>query len=425
MKTAASLKAELKDIQAKQVAHLAAFEGKEMDTEAIKTARELDNDIETKLREYSEQAQAEQKATSNRQAMAQIFAPESKAATSDGSTQPRAETLRTLADRVLNDPHFKAWHESMTSGGDRFPDRVPVLSPKITVDQSLFALKAVITGLSSTSGGALVVNDRTNILVPAVRDEMRVADLLRRMSTSSDTVEYVRVTTETNAAVPVLEATSVSTGAKPESSVALAVVTAIVENIAHFINITRRAAADAGQLRGYIDDFLMWGLLDILNDQIINGTGTTPELQGIDDLSGTQAQAWDTDILTTTRKARTLVRITGGAMPTAYVLNPLDWQTIDLLTDNENRYYFGGPSGVGQPVLWGLPVVEDEAVTQGLGFVGDWRMGVIWDREQANILMTDSHSDYFIRNILTLLAELRVAVGWLRPAAFVEMDLTA
>jgi HK97 family phage major capsid protein len=178
-------------------------------------------------------------------------------------------------------------------------------------------------------------------------------------------------------------------------------------------------------LRGYINDFLMWGLLDVLNDQIINGTGTTPQLQGIDDLSNTQAQAFSVNILETTRRARTLVKVTGGAMPTAYVMNPLDWEDIDLLQDNEARYMFGGPQRMGTPVLWGLPVVEDEAVTEGLAFVGDWRMGIIWDREQARILMTDSHSDYFIRNILTLLAEMRVAIGWLRPAAFVEIDLTA
>jgi HK97 family phage major capsid protein len=200
-------------------------------------------------------------------------------------------------------------------------------------------------------------------------------------------------------------------------------VTAIVETIAHYINITRRAAADAGQLRTYVDQFLMYGLMDTLNDQIINGTGTTPQLVGLDDLANTQAQAYDTSLLITTRRARTLVNTTGGATPSAYVFNPLDWEDIDLLTDNENRYYFGGPARVGTPVLWGLPVVEDEAVAEGQGYVGDWSMGIIWDREQARIYMTDSHSDFFIRNILTLLAEMRVAVGWLRPAAFVEIDL--
>jgi len=432
MKTAAQIKAEIKDLQQKQLAHLNAHEGKEMDADALKTARQYDADIEQKLAEYSEQAQSEQRAENNRQAMAQIFAPDAKAAqpTSDGEKQAHKDAvdaaMKTIGQLFVENRHFKAWHDEMTAGGrQEMPGNMSIKSPVVQMDESLLERKAVITGLSSTSGGALVVNDRTNIIVPAVRDDIRVVDLLTRMSTSSDAVEYVQVTSETNAAAPVAEATAVNDGAKPESSVALAVKTALVETIAHYINITRRAAADAGQLRSYIDDFLMWGLLDALNDQIINGTGTPPQLVGLDDLSGTQSQAWSNNILETTRKARTLVRTVGGATPTAYVMNPTDWETIDLLQDNENRYYFGGPSRLGTPVLWGLPVVEDEAVTAGLGFVGDFRMGVVWDREQARIYLTDSHSDYFIRNILTLLAEMRVAVGWLRPSAFVEIDLTA
>jgi hypothetical protein len=43
----------------------------------------------------------------------------------------------------------------------------------------------------------------------------------------------------------------------------------------------------------------------------------------------------------------------------------------------------------------------------------------------ANILVSDSHSDFFIRNLVAILAEMRAAFGVLRPAAFVEIDLTA
>lgn len=391
--------------------------------------REMDVKLAAMTADYSARLQDEQLADSNRAAMKKLFDLGSDAAAVPTSDGPQASPVAggTLGDRFLADPQFKAWLDNVTNGGTRVPNKdVRINSPTVDISGSVLNMQAaLISGLSSTSGGALVVNDRTNILVPAVRSELRAVDLLTRMTTTSDTVEYVRVGTETNAAAPVLEATSVSDGAKPESTAALAVVTAIVENIAHYINITRRAMADAGQLRAYINDFLMWGLLDALNDQVVNGTGSTPQLQGIDDLSGKQAQAYTSDLLTTTRKARTLVRIgTGGATPTAYLMNPADWETIDLLQDANDRFFFGGPQAMGTPFLWGLPVVEDEAVDAGVAWVGDWRFGVIWDREQANILMTDSHSDYFIRNILTLLAEMRVALGWLRPAAFVEIDLT-
>jgi HK97 family phage major capsid protein len=142
-------------------------------------------------------------------------------------------------------------------------------------------------------------------------------------------------------------------------------------------------------------------------------------------VSGTQDQAWSNDILETTRKARTLVRTVGRDTPTAYVMNPADWETIDLLQDNEARYFFGGPSQLGTPRLWGLPVVETEAQDAGNGWVGNFRKYALFDRQQSMISVTDSHSDFFIRNLIAVLAELRVAGAVIKPVAFVEIDLAA
>ena len=75
--------------------------------------------------------------------------------------------------------------------------------------------------------------------------------------------------------------------------------------------------------------------------------------------------------------------------------------------------------------MWGLPVIESEFVPEGTAFVGDFRQMVIWDREETTIRATDSHSDFFIRNMVAILGELRAAFGVLRPAAIVEIDLTA
>ena len=118
-------------------------------------------------------------------------------------------------------------------------------------------------------------------------------------------------------------------------------------------------------------------------------------------MSGVQAQAWDTNALTTLRKAKTLVRTVGRSMANAYLLNPADLETVDLLQDNEGRFYFGGPGGVGSAsVLWGIPVIETEAVPAGTGYVGDFRKAILWDREQASITVTDTHADFFVRNLV-------------------------
>jgi hypothetical protein len=44
---------------------------------------------------------------------------------------------------------------------------------------------------------------------------------------------------------------------------------------------------------------------------------------------------------------------------------------------------------------------------------------------RVSISVSNQHSDFFIRNLVAILAEMRAAFGVLRPAAFVETDLTA
>lgn len=310
----------------------------------------------------------------------------------------------------------------------RIPERA-------VVNSTPFGAKTLVTGASDTSAGAFVTNDARGLQVglDMFQRPLTIRNLVTNGTTTSDTVEYVRVTGITNNASPVAESTATAdpgsmvaaNGVKPESALALAKVTETVKTIAHWLPATTRALSDAGQIRTLIDTFLRYGLEEELEDQMINGSGSGENFTGISNVSGVQAQAWDTNILTTTRKARTLVRTVGRSTPTAYVFNPADWETIDLLQDNENRYYFGGPMRLGQPTLWGLPVVESEAVPAGTGYVGDWRKAVLWDREQASITVSNSHANFFIRNMVAILAEMRAAFGVLQPNAFVEIDLTA
>lgn len=304
--------------------------------------------------------------------------------------------------------------------------------------------KALVTGASDTSGGAFLRGDDLGLQVgmEPFQRPLTLRDLVTSGTTTSDSIEYVRVTSITNNAAPVAEATSsgpqtvsgaalvnaAGGGYKPESGLAVARVTTPVRTIAHWIPVTKRALADAAQMVTLIDNFLEYGLEEELEDQMIAGDGTGENFEGLGNVSGVQAQAFDTNLLTTLRKAKTKVRVTGRSIPNGYVMNPADVEALDLLTDNENRYYFGGPSGSGMPgtqPLWNLPVIESEAVPAGTAYVGDWTKAILWDRQQSTITTTDSHSDFFVRNLVAILAEMRAAFGVLQPTAFVEIDLTA
>lgn len=393
-----------------------------LDEATKKTALELETAIkglEDQVKDIREQAGMYER---NEQRQKEYNQPIDRLTTPKGGDRGDEREMRaqSLGEQFVNDAGYQAWFKKEFPNG-HVPERASVKSPGVEV-------KTLLTGVSSTSAGAMVVNERLGIIDAGTsRRPLTVLDLISRGTTSSDTVEYVRQGTHTNNAAPVAEATATGdgTGAKPESAMALSIITEVVKTVAHWLPVTRRAMADAGQLRTMIDEWLRYGLMEELEDQILNGSGVGENFTGIYNTTGTTTQAWDTNILTTTRKARTKVMTTGRGTPTGYLMHPTDWETIDLLQDNEARYYFGGPSAIGAPRLWGLPVAESEANTAGFALVADFRLAALWDREQTQILVSDSHSDLFIRNILVILAELRAAFGVLRPAAFVEIDLTA
>lgn len=202
-------------------------------------------------------------------------------------------------------------------------------------------------------------------------------------------------------------------------------VTSAVKTIAVWVPATKRALSDVAQLRGIIDQELRDDLNEDLEDEMVDGSGSGEHFEGILHTSGVLEQDFDTDILTTARKAVTAVRTLGRARPTAWLVHPNDAETIDLLKDDQGRFYYQGPQAGGVTQLWRYPVVECEACTEGQAILGDFRKAVLWDREQATIQVSDSHSDFFIKNLVAVLAELRAAFALIRPSAFIKVDLTS
>lgn len=290
--------------------------------------------------------------------------------------------------------------------------------------------KALLFGSSATGGAPFVQNDvQPGLSVPLLQREITVLDLIPRTPTTSDAIEYVQEDTFTNSAAPTAEATATTgtSGTKPESTLAYSTKTALVKTIPHWIPVTNRMLADAPAMRGIIDNRLLLGLELTLESQIITGDGTGENFTGILGNAGINVQGIGTDNqMDALFKGRTLVRTTGKSRPTGIVLNPADWQDIRLARENvstatQGQYLMGPPSMVGPSTLWGLPVVESEGIAAGTGLVGDFAMGaMLFDREQAQIRV-GLINDQFIRNMQTILAELRAALVVWRGAAFAKV----
>ncbi len=322
----------------------------------------------------------------------EIGMPESAKADLDatGREKDTRERVKSLGLQVIESPQFKAMVAPFAGG--RVPEKARIQSDPIQV-------KALITGLSDTSAGAFVVAEQTGILETLGRRLLTVRSLISVRRTGSDTVEYVRQTAHTNAAAPVAEATTsasptsdTTTGAvvlptgggyKPEGSWAYERDTATVKTIAEWVPASKRALADVAQLEGLINDELRADLAETEENQILNGDGIGENLPGILNTAGTQTQVFATDIFTTVRKALTKARTVGRVIPNGILMNPADVETIDLVRDNSGgagtgSFMAGGPFAQGAvKTLWGVPVVESEAMTAGTALVGDFRKAVL------------------------------------------------
>nr|WP_054812099.1 phage major capsid protein [Nocardia arizonensis] len=345
---------------------------------------------------------------------------------------PVRERVKALGLQVIESPQFKAAMAPFKGG--RIPDGTRFHSDPINI-------KGLFVGGSDTSAGAFVVPEQSGIVEPLGRKPLTIRDLVSVRRTGSDVVEYVAQTSHTNAAAVVAEATSSAAptapgsagalvldangGYKPEGAWAYERRTANVKTIAEWVPATKRALADVAQLEGLINDELRADIDEAEEGQILAGNGTGENFTGILNWSGVQTQAFATDLFTSVRKGITKARTVGRVNPNGIVVNPADAETIDLTKDADGRFFYGGPFAIGPRTLWGLPVVESETQPAGEALVGDFAKAVIWDREDTTVTITDSHADFFIRNMVAILAEKREAFAVTRPTAFVKVDITA
>lgn len=328
---------------------------------------------------------------------------------------------RTVGERLLADDRFKSWMDNANQAG--IPDgRTLTNSPAVAVG----GLKATLLGGSESSAGSLVVNDFIGLQDESYAKELNLLNLVTIGATGSDAVEFARVLRldqgSVNAASPLAEGASAG-----EGTMAFDLQISPVREVRTFIPASNRALADAGQLQTIVDGFLRYGILETVTDQMINGSGTGQNMLGILNTSGVFDQQFDTDEVTSIRKAITQVRHVGHYVPNGVLLSPEDAETIDLLTGSVgDEFLFGGPAVPATVrTIWGLPIVTDAQVPPGTAIVGDFRRAVLWQRQAVTVAVYPQHSDFAIRGLVAVVGAARAAFGVVAPGAFCAVQLTA
>jgi len=108
------------------------------------------------------------------------------------------------------------------------------------------------------------------------------------------------------------------------------------------------------------------------------------------------------------------------------VLQPSDWAAIERLTDTTGQLLIGNPQGNLSPTLWGQPVVATQSMATGKFLTGAFQLGAqIFDRMDAMVEISTEDDQNFRKNLVTVLAEERLALAVYRPEAFVKGDFAA
>jgi HK97 family phage major capsid protein len=323
---------------------------------------------------------------------------------SRGGNQVEAE--KSIGEQFTSSDEYKSW----LAGNPR-------------TGKASLQVKAALS--SSTADVAGAVGDgkvpyRLPGIVELAQRRLTVRDLLAPGNMDGETLQYGKETGFVNNAGMVAEA-----AAKPQSDFKLDLITTTAKVIAHSMKASRQVLSDISQLRSMIDQRLLYGLGSKEEQQLLNGDGTGQNLLGI----VPQATAYVAPVAVPSPTSIDQLRLAmlqaalAEYPATGMVLNPIDWAFIELMKDTTGTYLIGNPQGTLQPTLWGLPVVATQAMTVDKFLVGAFRQGAqIFDRWEKTI-ETGYENDDFTKNMVTILAENRLAFAVYRPESFIYGDM--
>lgn len=336
---------------------------------------------------------------------------------------------RELADRLLSveqkataQPEVKA----LTSWGDqfiknaRYADFAGGNLNKLRVE-----IKNTLVG-SDTN----VAPQRNAGIVGGAILPFAMEALLPSTTTISNAIEFTKEASYTNSAAEAAEG-----ALKGESALTWSLVNMPVSTVAHWIKISKQLAADAPALAAYVNTRMRYGVNQKVDTQLVVGDGTAPNISGTYDTGNFTAHGYTNAALvaiSATFKKLVLIRkimadlYAAGFPADAIVMNPADWATIEieLLTTAAGQTLYSVTDG-GQPRLFGVPVIQAIGMAADTIQVGRFSEAyMVYNREGVVVEMSDSDSDNFTKNLITLRAERRLALATEKPAAVRGGDLT-
>lgn len=277
---------------------------------------------------------------------------------------------------------------------------------------------AIVNDYDGGMSQPLVPGDRMNMIWHEPNRRLRLRDVLPKGRTTSNTVFFPKENTFTNNAAEVRDTTAspivtADNVTKPESAITFTSDSEVVATIAHWIPVSKQVLDDSPLLSSYIDTRLMYGLKLREDGQLLNGTGLTGYISGINTNSTAYAQAdsphsYSTALDYVADACRQLEQ--SNYTPQTVVLNPKDFWDIYLSKGTDGHYKYAQPTSGGPLTLWGLDVVVTNTQTAGTITVLDPMAYMLVDRQDAVVEAFEQDSTNVQKNMITIRAEERLAL---------------
>jgi HK97 family phage major capsid protein len=274
-----------------------------------------------------------------------------------------------------------------------------------------FEMKDMSFATAFSTAGSSVAFSRPGIIELPKR-KLHIRQLLTggNMGAKS-TFDYVKEVTGSGSIAPVAEATL-----KPQIELALQEVSVKAEWIAGWLRISRNMLDDVTGMTTFLQSRLPELLLRAEDNQLLNGTGTSPQLSGITDAGNFTApnSGYTIDV---EQLVGAVAQLEGyDREANGILLNPADWYRIWLTKSTGSvAGLYNLPteliSRVGdQMFIAGVPVFRSTAIAVDKFIVGDWAMGANFILREAPRVEFFYEDGVNVReNMVTVRIEERVA----------------
>lgn len=330
--------------------------------------------------------------------------------------EQKAGLLKLIGDKADEDPESEKAANSLGEHVVRHLKERPIEKGQ-RFDVTAPAFKTATDPMKTPAAAADYATTFDRNVVTAPRTALVVRDLFGAETISGSTLEYL-----VEGAIEGAPAVTTEGNKKPQ---------------VHFADPTpktvtlKKLAAFIKESEEYIADYPF--LASAINGRLLYELGLVEQNTLVTDLLGTSGIQADTTSWTASSTATAIAELildaamdveAGSGFPaTGIIIHPTDWYALRIAKNGQNEYYGGGFFGAQNiPNLWGIPVCVTTATTAGTIIVGAFKTcASVVSRGGVSVEMTNTNEDDFVKNLVTIRAEERLALAVRRPAGFKKL----